>query len=290
MKVRFASIVFCISVIANVSFAQSSILWEITGNGVTTPSYLMGTLKFIGEREFFIPKNAEEKLKQCKMFVIEDPVDHHAQHELNNAVHFEKGKSLKTELSAEDYEKVTALFNREFGITPDQFESDYARMIPLALSITMTRLSLGEQVMFYDIELLRLAKDNKLSTYSLEPIQREAEAIHKFPMKDQITSLMHNVGNFEKQKEEFRKLMEIYPSGDLHQIFEYTLHPVDNNPVFIEEFYTKRNLEWIPKIEKMVHDRPAFIAVGVSHLEGDKGVLKLLQEKGYTLTPIAVTR
>jgi uncharacterized protein YbaP (TraB family) len=229
-------------------------------------------------------------MKQCKMFVIEDPVDHHAQHELNNAVHFEKGKNLKTELSAEDYQKVVELFSKEFNIPPDQFESDYAKMIPLALSITMTRLSLGEQVMFYDIELLRLAKDLKLSTYSLEPIQREAEAIHKFPMKDQVASLMHSVANFDKQKEEYKKLMEIYPYGDLHQIFEYTLHPTDNNPVFIEEFYTKRNQEWIPKIEKMVHDRPAFIAIGVSHLEGDKGVLGLLREKGYTLTPFTVNR
>jgi uncharacterized protein YbaP (TraB family) len=101
---------------------------------------------------------------------------------------------------------------------------------------------------------------------------------------------MHSIANFEQQKAEFKKLMAIYPYGDLKEIFEYTLHPMDNNTIFIEEFYTKRNQEWLPKIEKMVHDKPAFIALGISHLEGDQGILALLQSKGYTLTPLKITR
>ena len=79
-----------------------------------------------------------------------------------------------------------------------------------------------------------------------------------------------------------------YPFEDLKVIFEYTLHPIDNNPIFIEEFYTKRNLEWLPKIEKMVKEKPAFLALGVSHLEGDNGILNLLRAKGYELQPITL--
>jgi uncharacterized protein len=85
-------------------------------------------------------------------------------------------------------------------------------------------------------------------------------------------------------------LMKAYPDGDLDKIFEFTLHPLDSNPVFIEEFYTKRNEEWLPKIDKMMHENPSFIAVGISHLEGEKGLLNLLKERGFTLKPIKVTR
>ena len=272
------------------TIAQNSILWEISGNGLTSPSYLMGTLKFIGEKEFFIPKEATAKLMQCKVFAIEDQVDHHAQHELNKAVHFPKGKSLKSELAAEDYKTIQRFFEHEFKTPASKFESHYAKLIPLALSITMTRLSLGEGVRFYDIELLKIAKQNKLKTYSLEPIQREAEALQRYPMQDQLKALMHSVANFDNQKQEFKKIMADYPQGDLDAIFQYTLHPTDDNPVFIQEFYTKRNLEWLPKIDKMVHDKPSFIALGVSHLEGDQGMLNLLKSKGYTLTPVKISR
>lgn len=269
--------------------SQNSILWEISGNGLSSPSYLMGTLKFIGEREFYLPKEAISKLNSCKIFAIEDQVDHKAQLELNKAVHFPKGKSLATELSPADYEKIAAFFASEFKISRTQFDKDFAKLIPLALSINMTRMSLGENVRYYDIELLLLAKKGKLATYSLEPIKRESQAIQAFPMKDQEAALLHSVANFETQKSEYRKLEVAYLRGELDRVFEYSLHPTENNPVFIEEFYTKRNLEWFPKIDKMVHDKSSFIAVGVSHLEGEKGILNLLKQNGYTLTPIQVS-
>ncbi|NOT76146.1 MAG: TraB/GumN family protein [Cyclobacteriaceae bacterium] len=271
-------------------FSQNSILWEVSGNGLKTPSYVMGTLKFIGEKEFFIPKEAVSAMKSSKIFAIEDQVDHKAQGELNKAVHFPKGKSLKTELPAIDYQRLTDFFQKEFNISPSRFESEYAHLIPLALSINMTRMSLGESVKYYDIELLTLAKKNKLKTYSLEPIERESQAIQAFPMKDQEVALLHSIANFEKQKTEYKNLEDAYTRGDLDKVFEYSLHPTENNPAFIEAFYTKRNQEWIAKIDKMINDKPSFIAIGVSHLEGDKGILSLLKEKGYTLTPVKITK
>jgi uncharacterized protein YbaP (TraB family) len=40
----------------------------------------------------------------------------------------------------------------------------------------------------------------------------------------------------------------------------------------------------------MVKDKPSFIAVGVSHLEGESGLLSLLKAKGFSVTPIQVSR
>jgi uncharacterized protein len=265
-------------------------LWEVKGNGLTSASYLFGALKFIGEKEYTLPKEVAEKIKVCKIFAIEDQVDHHAQHELNQALHFSKGQSLATQLTPEEYKKVHEFFLKEFGITKQAFDSKYSKIKPLALSILMTRLALKEKVKFYDIELLTFAKKNRLSAFSLESIDREAQAINAYPIYNQVKALLHSIDNFETQKAEFKSMTEKYPQESLEEIFEYTLHPVENNPIFIEEFYFKRNQEWMPKIEKMMKENPSFISVGVSHLEGEKGLLTLLKAKGYTLTPIPVTK
>jgi uncharacterized protein len=288
-KVVFV-LVLLLLVMPRIKAQESSILWEITGNGITKPSYLFGSLKFIGEKEFYLPKEATEKIKQSAIFAIEDEVDHHAQHELNKVLHFPKGESLSTHLSAEDYNKVVNFFESEFKISKKQFEAKYAKLIPLAISISMTRLSLGEKVKFYDIELLKFAKSNKVKSYSLESVDREAKALTSFSIEDQTAALLHTVNNFEKQKTEFQKLMDDYPQGKLEEIFEYTLHPLENNQDFINTFFYQRNKEWMPKIEKMISENVAFISVGVSHLEGDGGLLNLFKEKGYTLTPIKVTK
>jgi len=272
------------------TIAQNYVLWEISGNGITKTSYLMGTLKFIGEKEYYLPVEAVDRLKKATIFAIEDQVDHHAQHELNKNLHFSKGQSLATVLSPEDYKKLQEFFATEFGVSKEAFVKQYNHIKPLALSIVMTRLSLGEGVKYYDIELLEIAKKNKVAAFSLESIDRESEALNKFSIEDQSKALMHSVANFKTQKEEFQKLMKSFPDGDLDEVFTYTLHPFENNPTFVEEFYTKRNQEWIPKIEKMAHEESSFITVGVSHLEGDKGLPSLLKAKGYTLTPVPVKR
>lgn len=268
------------------SQAQQSLIWEVSGNGLTKKSYIMGTLKFIGQKEFYMPKKASELIKEAEIFAIEDEVDHHAQHELNTALHFPKGQSLTDVMPADDYKRVKDTFQKEFGINSATFDKKYSHIKPLPLSIIMTRLSLGEKVKFYDIELLLIAKKHDVTAYSLEPIEREAEALNAFTMEEQTTALLHSVDNFKTQKEEFKKLMTDYRSGNAQEIFDYTLHPLENNPRFIEEFYYKRNAEWLPKIEKMMSEDASFIALGISHLEGDKGILKLLEGKGYTLTQI----
>src|SRR5678810_736483 len=83
--------------------SQHSLIWKISGNGLTKTSYVMGTLKFIGEKEYYLQPNAVALIKQSNLFAIEDQVDHHAQHELNTAAHFPKGQSLSQALGAEDY-------------------------------------------------------------------------------------------------------------------------------------------------------------------------------------------
>ncbi len=281
-KIALLALVF----VALQAGAQSSLIWEISGNGLTKKSYLMGTLKFTGEKEFYLPPKASTLIKQADVFAIEDQVDHHAQHELNTALHFPKGQSLADVLTAEDYAKLKALFEKEFKINAATFDKKYAHIKPLALSIIMTRLSLGEKVKFYDIELLLIAKKHDVDAYSLEPIEREAEALNTFTMEDQKKALVHTINNFATQKEEFRKLMADYKAGNLEEIFDYTLHPLENDKAFIDEFYFKRNQEWLPKIERMVKENAAFIAIGISHLEGEQGLIKLLEEKGYVLKEI----
>jgi uncharacterized protein len=45
-----------------------------------------------------------------------------------------------------------------------------------------------------------------------------------------------------------------------------------------------RNADWIPKLEPILDRGGAFIAVGADHLTGDRGVIALLQKRGYKTT------
>jgi len=270
------------------ALAQNSIFWEVTGNGIKKPSYLLDTLKFIGKREFFLPRMAIERMDQCEAFINEDQVDHRSQHELNKTLHLPDGKKIADYLTPDEYNRLLALFDSEFKINRAQFEKQYGAFIPLALSITMTRLSLGEKVKFYDIELLKIAKRKELETFTLETIEREAQAIQSYPLADQVKALNHSIADFATQKREYLELKVAFIKGDIDLVFVKTLHPTENNPQFIESYYYQRNEEWLPKIEKIMSEQPTFIAVGAGHLEGERGLVRLLQKKGYQLKPLLV--
>jgi uncharacterized protein YbaP (TraB family) len=65
-----------------------------------------------------------------------------------------------------------------------------------------------------------------------------------------------------------------------------TISEEGNFEQFEDVFLNHRNESWIPEIEKLVKLQPTFIAVGAAHLGGEKGVLNLLRQKGYSIEPI----
>ncbi len=52
------------------------------------------------------------------------------------------------------------------------------------------------------------------------------------------------------------------------------------------ELLINRNLKWMEKLLPAISDGSYVIAVGAAHLPGEQGILKLLENNGYTLTPV----
>jgi uncharacterized protein YbaP (TraB family) len=64
------------------------------------------------------------------------------------------------------------------------------------------------------------------------------------------------------------------------------MNDAEFSPEFYSNFIVKRNQKWIPVIAELIQKKSAFIAVGAAHLPGEEGVLHLLKESGYTITPV----
>jgi uncharacterized protein YbaP (TraB family) len=50
-----------------------------------------------------------------------------------------------------------------------------------------------------------------------------------------------------------------------------------------------RNQSWIPVIKVAAAKGPVLVAFGALHLSGEQGVLKLLQDNGYSITRLPLT-
>ena len=267
-------------------YKKNAVFWEVTGNGLENPSYVMAILKFIPEADYSLPDAAIDKLKGCKILSTETLLDHHAKHELNKAAHLDHHESLKDYLSKEDFIKLEDLFKERFDIGKLKFEMVYSKFKPVMLSTTMTRLALEGNIKYYEFDLINLANENGLITLGLETVEREVQALEKFPIEDQINSLKHTIENFDQQISDYKEVVKSYTQGDLHTTLEYTLHPVENNRMFKKHFIEQRNEEWLPKMIGYMQQAPTFFAIGASHLADEKGLLSLLEKQGYLLKPV----
>lgn len=54
-----------------------------------------------------------------------------------------------------------------------------------------------------------------------------------------------------------------------------------------ERMLDERNLRWIPQLEKLFATGNVFVVVGADHLSGPKGVVKLMQAKGFKAERVA---
>ncbi len=121
----------------------------------------------------------------------------------------------------------------------------------------------------------------------LATIDEEISAFEQFPIEDQVQALKYTVNNFAGHIEDYNKLVQYYTQEEnLDKIKAETMKATNESKVFKKVYYDDRNHVWLPSIEYMMAKRPIFIAVGAAHLAGNSGLIALLRQGGYTLTPI----
>lgn len=268
------------------NYKNNALLWKVTGKDLEKPSYIFAIMKFIPEEKYYFPEAVSTAFESCEILSTETLLDHHAKHELNKAAHLEHGKTLEDYLGDEDFKKLEKLFTERLGVSKMKFDLVYKKFKPIMLSTTITRLALNKPLKYYEPELVMKAESKGMLTLGLETVEREVEALETFEIEDQVHAMRHTLDNLDSQLEDYNMIVEAYISGNLHKTLEYTLHPVENNERFRENFIVKRNKEWVPKMIEYMHQAPTFFAIGASHVADEEGVVHLLELSGYEVTPV----
>lgn len=134
---------------------------------------------------------------------------------------------------------------------------------------------------------------------ALESVTTLFELFTSSPIDEQIDMLMINLANPEVQQQLFVSMLDSYFAQDVGTLWEMSRIAMTEVPgmnaetaadVFDEmeqSLLITRNLNWMPVIADAVaqHDE-LVVAVGAAHLIGDFGILRLLENDGWTLTQI----
>lgn len=267
----------------------NSLLWEISGNGLSTPSYLYGTIHRVCTENVMISQKFDNIIKNTDKVYLEINFD-----EIQNdfQAHYDSfnksGKKLNSYFTKDEYQILEKNFNKKYRnlkISLSQF-SDYKpnKILPMILPRIITcRLT------SYEEEISRIAKKAKKPILGIESYEEhnsfEEESDSTIRVEAQrLLSILSDEKASTDALESYNTLLKLYQSQDVEKLYDYVKE--ENSPEENYKLLDFRNKLWIPRIEKQSKAGSVLYAVGAAHLGGENGVINLLKQKGFILKPV----
>lgn len=261
---------------------ENSLLWKISENGLEQPSYLFGTIHVICPEDFKMDDRILKALKASQKIVLElnmsDP----------NLVQDMQSQSMN-----KDFYNIQNDFEPAAKQALDEFlRSNYGMgiaqlgiMKPFILSsmILMKQLPC-ETPESYELFFTSKAQEWGIPMEGLETATYQISIFDQIPLERQIADLSKMVLT-DASSEEFKGMVDAYTAEDLGKLQEMITADGltgEYGAILIDQ----RNLDWIPKIERLIKKESTFVAVGAGHLPSEKGLIQLLRAAGYTVDAI----
>lgn len=276
---------------------DGALLWKVSGNGLSKPSYILGThhlthVKFIDE----IPglRQAIESTEQTVGELL--MADQTAMStKIQQAAMMPAGESYSKLLTAEEYKDLDEGLTKMFTVGLGQFGQMKPGMISMLYSITMfSKLDPTFNPMSHeaiDAYVQRVATEKGKPTLGLETVEDQIYALFEAePLQDQAKSLACAVKNEDYGMESLKKLNEYYANKQLFAMYNLAFNNPDE-PCQMSQTYQgainkDRNDKWLAKLPQIMKEKSNLIAVGALHLAGEEGLLYQLAKRGYTIEAV----
>lgn len=271
---------------------NAQLLWKVSGNGLTKPSYLFGTHHLVDNKQIMGIDNVLTYIDGVDAVVGEmDLGDKMGMQIKIMKAAMMKDQTIADLISAEDYALVDSEFKSVLGYGLKPLE----KMKPMMLSTMYTVMAymkvnnISKQPDAVDELVQKYGKKNKKEIIGLETIEQQADILfNSIPLKRQAEMMVQGVKEKDKAIEQAIKLTQSYLLGDLAKLEKNYLEDDDMTADERKILVDNRNNDWIQQFKNMFPTKSCFVAVGCMHLVGEVGLIKQLQSAGYTVEAVSL--
>lgn len=277
--------------------SQAQLLWKVSGNGLSRPSYIMGTYHFAPASMMEKIPGMQQALEGCDVVVgeieKESMMSAEAQAKMAQAMIAPLDSTLDKLFSPEDLAIVEQVFDKYFGAMGVKL-SQMNMLKPNAISVQMQAMQAVKyfpnfnQNELIDLAVQTAANEMGRPSIGLETIEEQIELLFNGPLTEQAEGLLEACKKDDLFTVQSSALVEAYMAQDLNRIEAVFTDPElgGENAEEMEALIYDRNRNWAEKLHKMMPERAALVCVGAGHLPGDQGLLQLLRNRGYTVEPM----
>lgn len=265
--------------------SSKSLLWEISGNGISKPSYFFGTMHLMCAEDAELTETVKSLIKYVDQIYLEVDMDN-ASELLTGILDLRNkdGQRLQAALTKDDYKKVKSFFEKYQPSIPF---SVLELQPPLMISSSLFELLLPcKQKNGVEIKIIDEAYKEKKETKGLETIAFQSTIFDCIPYEDQANDLLKSIESLEKTRKAMNEMIQVYKDQDIEKLYSLSVNEESIVSSYLDLLLFKRNRNWIGQFPAIVKNKSTLFAVGAGHLGGEKGVLQLLKQNGFTIRPL----
>lgn len=282
---------------------NAQLLWRISGNGLAKPSYVIGTYhlapaSFVDSIHGL--KDAMAATDQVYGEIVMSEMSNPANaSKLQAALMLPDGKTLNNVLSAEQMERFATFMKEKMNVdlSNPMIASQMLQLSPKTLTMKLGLLLCmkDEELRINPMELFdgyfqQQAAASGKPVGGLETLDFQIGVLYDVPMERQVEELMCFVDNFEWQHEMLLKIKKAFFSQELDDIYaalnEKRGDNCDPTPEEEAALISDRNANWAKEMPALMKDKSTLFAVGSGHLPGERGLLQLLRQAGFTVKAV----
>ncbi|MDQ0456616.1 TraB/GumN family protein [Rhizobium paknamense] len=275
----------------------NSIFWKLEKPG-REPSWLLGTMHLTDPRVTAMPPAAREAFQAADTVVLEsdeilDPKKAAfailAKPEFST---FTDGSTLTGLLSAEDVATIDAALKPK-GLSVKGLNRMKPWLISAMLALPGCEMSRkGQGGLFLDMKLAVDAAKAGKEVLGVETLAEQFEAMNAVPIDVHLKSLVSVAKAKDQINDVMETMIDLYLNGQIGMITP-TLRAAAPDGTeatpFEQRMIVDRNKVMAQRGGPILDNGNVFMAVGALHLPGKDGLIELLRQQGFTITPVAST-
>lgn len=273
--------------------ANAQLLWKISGNGLQQPSYIFGTYHLsplsITDSIATLPQAMADARQVYGEVVMADMMKPEYLASMQQQMMLPKDTTLQSLFTPEELETVSQAVK-------EYLQVDIAMLGMLKPAALYQQLT----VLFCVKHTPGFNPQEQLDTYfqqeaakqgkkvgGLETVQSQVDILFNKPLRRQAQDLYCFVSDPDKADRQMKELVAAYAAQDLDKMLrlmeEKEGTSCDPTPEDMDQLLYNRNADWVAQMPAIMQAAPTLFVVGAGHLPGDKGVLALLKQQGYTV-------
>ena len=296
-KLIVSLLIVCLGIVN----AQAQLLYKISGNDLPNPSYIIGTHHFANVGFIDQIPGVKDALTQTEQVYGEldmtDMASAENMKKMQAAMLLPEGKTLLGMLTPDQQKRLNACLKDLMGadMSNAQMAAQMNKMTPGALMTNLTLMMylknhMGEfdPTASFDQYFQAQAKANNEPIGGLETVDFQIKTLFQGQTLERQTELLMCLVDhrdmMEQMQEEVAKAFYAQDLDAVNKAMNEKLNnSCDGTPEEDAAILDDRNADWLTKMPGIMTAKPTFFAVGAGHLPGDKGVLNLLRQAGYTV-------